>query len=211
MARPSKILKKEDVLRAMNMTRSNRGAARYLNVSFNHYKKYAKNYKDEDTGLTLFEVHKNQSGKGIPKYLTNGGRKPPLKDLIEGRIPVEHYDPQKIKQRLLFEGLLEERCHHCKFGERRASDLKVPLILHHKDNNKKNWNLENIHLLCYNCSFLYAISPITDKQVEAAEDYLDRNIQDIDWELDEYHISHLKELGLYQEEEKPGEKYISRQ
>jgi hypothetical protein len=131
-------------------------------------------------------------------------------DLIEGRIPVEHYDPQKIKQRLLFEGLIEERCHHCKFAERRASDLKVPLILHHTDGNKKNWNLENIKLLCYNCSFLYAISPITDQQVSASEDYLDRNVEDIDWEIDEHMKEHLRSLNLYKEEEKPGEKYISR-
>jgi hypothetical protein len=84
-------------------------------------------------------------------------------------------------------------------------------MLHHRDGNKKNWNLDNIHFLCYNCSFLYAISPITDQQVEVAEDYLDRNVEEIDWELDEHHISHLKELGLYQEEEKPGSQYISRQ
>ena len=40
MARPSKILTKEDLLRAMSQTRSNRAAARYLHVSYNHYKKY---------------------------------------------------------------------------------------------------------------------------------------------------------------------------
>jgi hypothetical protein len=31
-----------------------------------------------------------------------------------------------------------------------------------------------------------------------------------DWELDEHHIEHLKELGLY-EDKKPGEEFISRQ
>ncbi len=45
MARPSKILPKEDILRAMKMTRSNMAAARYLHVSYNHYKKDAKMYK----------------------------------------------------------------------------------------------------------------------------------------------------------------------
>ena len=81
----------------------------------------------------------------------------------------------------------------------------------YEDGNKKNWHLDNLEFLCYNHAFLYATSPITDKQVEAQEDYLDRNVEEIDWELDEHHIAHLKELGLYQEEEKPGEKYISRQ
>lgn len=211
MGRPSKILKKEDIERAMKMTRSNRAAARYLHVSFTHYKKYAKTYTDEKTGSTLFEIHKNQAGKGIPKFLTNGGKEPPIMDLINGIIPVEHFDPKKIKQRIVFEALIEEKCAHCGFSERRVLDTKVPIILHHKDGNKKNWHLENLEFLCYNCSFLYAVSPITDQQVEVMEDYLDKNVEEVDWELDSHHIEHLKELGLYQEEEKPGEKYISRQ
>ncbi len=211
MGRPSKILKKEDIQRAMKMTRSNRAAARYLHVSFTHYKKYAKMYKDEESGSTLYELHKNQAGKGIPKFLSNGGKEPPIMDLIEGRVPVEHFDPQKIKQRLIFEALIEEKCAYCGFSERRVLDTKVPLVLNHKDGNKKNWNLDNLEFLCYNHAFLYATSPITDKQVEAMEDYVDRNVEEVDWELDEHHIEHLKELGLYQEEEKPGEKYISRQ
>jgi len=211
VGRPSKILKKEDIERAIKMTRSNRAAARYLHVSFTHYKKYAKTYTDEETGLTLYETHKNQAGKGIPKFLSNGGKEPPILDLINGIVPVEHFDPKKIKQRLIFEALIEEKCAHCGFSERRVLDTKVPIILQHKDGNKKNWNLENLEFLCYNCSFLYAVSPITDQQVEVAEDYLDKNVEEIDWELDSHHIEHLKELGLYQEEEKPGEKYISRQ
>ena len=102
MARAAKILTKEDILRAQTMTRSNFAAARYLNVSYNHYKKYAKLYKDEETGKTLLELHMNQEGKGIPKFLTAGGKEPPLLDLLEGRIPAEHFDPQKIKRRIIF-------------------------------------------------------------------------------------------------------------
>ena len=83
MGRPSKILTKEDIERAQTMTRSNMAASRYLHVSYNHYKKYAKMYKNED-GVTLLEAHMNQEGKGIPKHLTNGGKEPPLMDLIEG-------------------------------------------------------------------------------------------------------------------------------
>ncbi len=58
-------------------------------------------------------------------------------DLIEGRVPVEHFDPKKIKQRIVFEALIEEKCSHCGFSERRVIDTKVPLMLHHKDGNKK--------------------------------------------------------------------------
>ena len=74
---PSKLLTKEDIQRAMNVTRSNRAAARYLHVTYNTYKKYAKLYKNED-GITLLEAHKNQEGKGIPK------RRKPNGDIFDG-------------------------------------------------------------------------------------------------------------------------------
>ena len=208
MARPSKILTKEAILRAQKMTRSNMAAARYLHVSYNHYKKYAKMYKN-DEGVTLLQVHMNQEGKGIPKFLTNGGKEPPLIDLIEGRVPVEHFDAKKIKQRLIFEGMIEEVCANCGFTERRVTDTKVPVILSFKDGNKKNYHLENLEFLCYNCSFLYAASPIEEKQAEAMEDYVKTRDDEPDWELDEHHKEHLRELGLY-EEEKPGDEFISR-
>ena len=172
MARPSKILTKEDLLRAMSQTRSNRAAARYLHVSYNHYKKYAKLYKDEETGKTFLEMHLNQAGKGIPKFLTGKGKLPPLMDVIEGRVSPAHFTPKKIKERLIFEAILEEKCNKCGFSERRVMDNRVPLILHHKNKNKKDFNLENIELLCYNCSFLYGVSPITDEQVDKMEDYV---------------------------------------
>lgn len=209
MGRAAKILSKDDLLRAMKMTRSNRAAARYLHVSYNHYKKYAKMYKNEE-GISLLEAHKNQAGKGIPKFLSSGGKEPPLIDLIEGRIPVEHFDPKKIKQRIIFEALIEEKCNKCGFDERRVSDTKVPLILHHKDGNLKNFHLDNLEFLCYNCGFLYGVSPITEKQVEKMEDYIEKHGEEFDWELDEHHIQHLKDLGLY-DEENPGEEFISRQ
>jgi len=85
---PSKLLTKEDIQRAMNVTRSNRAAARYLHVTYNTYKKYAKLYKNED-GITLLEAHKNQEGKGIPKYANRKINEVPLEDIVEGRVPTE--------------------------------------------------------------------------------------------------------------------------
>lgn len=210
MARPSKILTKEAILRAQKTTRSNMAAARYLHVSYNHYKKYAKMYKDED-GVALLEVHKNQEGKGIPKFALAGNNEIPLMDLLEGRVPIEHFDPRKIKARLLSEGKLVEVCSNCGFSERRVTDQKVPVILNFKDGNKKNWHLGNLEFLCYNHSFLYAASPIDEKRAEAMEDYVKTVEDEPTWELDEYHIEHLKELGLYEEEKQIGSEFISRQ
>ena len=47
------------VLATMAKTKSNKAAARYLGVSYIHYKKWAKFYKNEDTGQSLFESHLN--------------------------------------------------------------------------------------------------------------------------------------------------------
>ena len=208
MARPSKIITKEDILRAQKVTRSNMAAARYLHISYNHYKKYAKMYKD-DKGQTLLEAHMNQAGEGIPKFAIAGIDNIPLMDVLEGRVPIEHFDARKIKARLLSEGKLVEVCAKCGFAERRVTDLKIPVILNFKDGNKKNWHLENLEFLCYNHSFLYAASPIDEKRAEAMEDYVKTKADEPEWDLDLHHIEHLKDLGLY-DDEKPGDEFISR-
>jgi len=200
--RPRKILTRDDIERAMKSTLSNMAASRYLHVSYPHYRKYAKQYIDEETGKTLFDLHKNEAGKGIPKFRSSEGKLPPLMDVIEGRVPIEHFSAKKMKERLVYEGLLKYECYSCGFSERRVADSRIPLIMHHKDNNKKNYRLENLELLCYNCSFLYAVSPITDEQVERMEDYVtNKQGEDFDWELDEHQIQHLKDLGLWEEED----------
>lgn len=202
-----RILTKEEIEIAQKRTKSNFAAARYLNCSYPHYKKYAKLYKNEE-GVSLLEAHKNQSGKGIPKFLNNTSKEPALFDLIEGRVSVESFDPQKIKRKLITEGLIEEKCYQCGFSERRVTDTKVPLILNHKNGNKKDYKLDNLEFLCYNCSFLYAAAPIEEKEIEILEGYQQKK-SEVTWELDEHHVEHLKELGLY-DEENPGEEYISR-
>jgi hypothetical protein len=204
----SKFISKEDCLRAMDNTRSNRGAARFLRCSFAHYKKYARLYVNDD-GVTLWEAHKNPSGKGIPKFLPNKGKQAPLKELIEGKISVSSFEPAKIKQRLVFEGYLKEECSRCGFHEERLGDSKIPLILQFKDRNKVNYELSNIELMCYNCSFLYAVSPITDQQVIKMEDYVDKQGQEVDWEIDDSMKEHLQSLGLWKQDVKPGSEYIS--
>ena len=52
---------------AMKNSKSNSSAARFLNVSFSTYQKYAKMHIDEETGKSLYELHKNQKGKGVKK------------------------------------------------------------------------------------------------------------------------------------------------
>lgn len=206
MGRPSKILTKEDIVRAMNATKSNMHAARHLHVSYNHYKKYARMYKNED-GVTLLEAHKNQEGKGISKFSHN--KLPNFKAVLSGEVPSKYLDREEFKQRLIFEALIEEKCNKCGFSERRITDLQVPLAINHRDGNKNNLTLENTELLCLNCHFLYGTKVSKKKVKESQEEYVDHSKIDREWTMDETTKDHLKELGLY-DEESPGEEYISR-
>jgi hypothetical protein len=201
---------KEQMLAAQSKTRSNRAAARYLNVSYPTYRKWAKLYIDQKTGQNLFELHKNQSGNGIPKFLRNKKKDPALIDIIEGRVDPSSFSPQKLKNRLIKEGYLKENCYYCGFHEKRVSDNKTPLILSFKDRNKKNYRKENIEMVCYNCHYLYIGDVFNDKQMRGLEDHLhvnESNIKKIEdhtplleekpeWNLDPYQIERLKELGL---------------
>lgn len=207
----SKFLSKEDCLRAMQNTRSNRGAARFLRCSLVHYKKFARTYIDTETGKSLYEVHKNQNGTGIPKMLSNRGKEPSLKALIEGQLAIDSFEPVKIKQRLIFEGYLKEECYRCHFHEERLVDRKIPLIMNFKDSNKKNYEISNLELLCYNCSFLYATSPLSEKQIESLEDTVSKKVVEFEWEVDEATKEHLQSLGLWYKEDasNDGTQYIS--
>ena len=192
-----KPLSKEDILRAMNVTQSNRAAARYLHVSYIHYKKWAKNYDATEEGYpNLFEQHKNQAGKGIPKFLRANGPEPALLDIIEGRVDASSFTPDKLKYRLITEGYLAEECAVCRFHERRVNDYKIPLLLNFKDNIKKNWNKDNIELLCYNHYFLQVGDIFSDKQIKGIEDHVPTYQSDVEWELDDYQRQRLEELGL---------------
>jgi hypothetical protein len=199
-----KPLSKEMIVAAQAKTKSNMAAARYLHVSYQHYKRYAKMYK-------IFEGHKNQSGKGIPKFLKGTGKEPALLDIIEGRVSSAHFSPAKIKYRLIEEGYLSEQCSMCGFQERRVLDYKMPLLLHFKDNNKSNYTRDNIELLCYNHYFLTVGDIFTEKDVKQIESHQEHvgTTDKVEWEVDDYHLQRLKELGLDDDDDNVNQ-YISR-
>lgn len=215
MSKP-KPLTKEQVLLAMRMTKSNRAAARYLNVSYIHYKGWAKRYHEFEGGRTLFEVHKNQSGKGIPKFLTSNMGKSSwdVLDVVEGRISANHFRPEDIKKKMLEEGYLKEECALCGFHDRRLSDYKMPLILDFKDNNPNHYNLGNIRFLCYNCFFVNIGDIFSEKDIHQLETHqpVYGTTEAVDFELDEYQLEQLEKLGLYQppKPEDDGSEFISR-
>ena len=212
MGGPRKDLSKDQCLMAIKHTQSNAAAARYLNVSFPHYRKWAKVYEATEPGYpNLWEQHKNQFGKGIPKFLNRKkkGEDNALLDIIEGRATTHSFKPEKIKQRLIAEGYLAEQCNLCNFQERRVIDHKVPLLFNFQDGNKENYKLDNVELVCYNCYFLTVGNIFTKKELTHLEDFTTNGQStEPEWELDEYQQEMLKNLGL--EDNTSEEDYISR-
>jgi hypothetical protein len=143
-------LTKPQIEQAIKLTRSNQAAAEYLKVSFPTYKKYAKMFVNAE-GVTLFDSHKNQSGRGMIKPREDD-RKFKLDDILMGKHPT--YPKDKLFRRILASRYLPEQCCRCGFHEKRATDLKVPLIMNHKNGNSTDHRVDNIELLCYNCYFL---------------------------------------------------------
>jgi hypothetical protein len=140
-ARP---LLKSQIEEAQLKSKSARGAARFLGVDYKTYKKYAQLYG-------VFENLKNPRGLGIRKGRSIV-RLFPIEEILEGKHP--NYDLFTLKKRLIRGKYLEEECMQCGFKERRVTDGKVPLILNVRDGNKHNLRLDNLALLCYNCTYL---------------------------------------------------------
>jgi hypothetical protein len=211
MGRQRKTYTKNEILTAMSKTKSVKAASRYLGCSYQHLKPFMKMYIDEATGKSLFELHKNQPGKGVPKHIRRKKSEPALIDILEGRVDSSLFKPDKLKRRLIVEGVLEEKCSVCGFEERRLLDHKIPLLLHFKDNNKKNFSINNIHFLCYNHFFLMVGDVFNNKDLDQLETHSERynTTEAVNLELDDYHLERLKELGLHEIPSKPEDDIIS--
>lgn len=146
-------LTKEEILYVMANTKSNRQAAKFIGCNISTWKTYATRYFDEETGLTLYEKHKNQAGIGIHRRTNHKlYQKKDIFEILDGKHPT--YKPGKLAARLIEECIIPEKCNNCGFEERRITDYKMPLILVHLDGDLTNHKLENLEFLCYNCYFL---------------------------------------------------------
>jgi len=137
----SKPVPKGVVQDAIEKTLSMRQASKYLGVSFNTFKKYAK----------LYDLWSPVSGKGIPHdTVPHHGLK--IKDLLDGHHP--NYPHWKLQEKLIKHGYLIEKCQNCGEARLRESDLKGPVLLDYLDGDESNRHIDNLRLLCYNCYFL---------------------------------------------------------
>jgi hypothetical protein len=143
---------------AIEHTKSNAEAARFLKISFTTYKKYAKLYVDRDTDKTLYDLHKNQAGVGIKKDVFTALNGPySIDTILEGKHP--NYPKWKLRNRLLQLGMLPEECNCCGYSERRITDDTVPLLLDTIDGDETNLRFENIQMLCLNCYYQQTGNP----------------------------------------------------
>ena len=135
------VLTKNKLLEAQKYTKSNMEAARWLKVSYNTYKKWAKYYD-------VFEQHLNQSGVGVKKGWAT--YKIPLDDILTGKRECK-YSIGMLKKRLIEEGYMVEECDICGWNEERITDEKICLNIDFIDGKTSNKYIENMRLLCPNC------------------------------------------------------------
>ena len=141
------VLTKNKILEAQKHTKSNMAAAKWLDVSYNTYKKWAKYYN-------VFEQHLNPAGFGIKKGWAT--YKVSIDTIISGKRDMpKNYNLNTFKKRLINEGYMQEECTSCKWNEGRITDGHVPLRIDFIDNNSKNKALDNMRLLCPNCYFVH--------------------------------------------------------
>jgi hypothetical protein len=89
-------------------------------------------------------------------------------------------------------------------------DYKVPLLLNYKDRNDKNWQLDNLELLCYNCYFINVGDVFTSKQLKGIEDgYTTTPISETSWELEDEYQRQIEEAELQDWDEASLTDYIA--
>ena len=129
------ILNDEEFIKICNESISMASACAKIGLQFSTFKRRA---------IKLGCYNTNQSGKGINKKFAHRYE---LDDIINGKHP--QYQSNKLRKRLLADGLKENKCEICNSSTWLGKPLK--LELHHVDGNRNNNLIENIQLLCPNC------------------------------------------------------------
>ena len=109
-------------------------AAKQLGMKYDTLKKYA---------LQHGFFNPNQSGKGTSK-----GRQYQTEDILSGKHP--QYSTNKLKKRLVKEGILVYNCTSCGIGDEWNGN-PIVLQLDHINGIHDDHRLENLRLLCPNC------------------------------------------------------------
>ena len=145
-SRNQKPILQSEIQEAIDRAPTAKKAAKLLGISYITFKKYAK----------LYGIHKTK-GWPVQKGVCcrgpidpNKGRFP-IQDILDGKHP--EFPIHRLKDKLIRSGIKKPECEICGYRERRITDGKLPVLVNFEDGNNKNHKLENVKLLCYNCTF----------------------------------------------------------
>ena len=142
-----KVITKNMILEAQKHTKSNMAAAKWMNVCYTTYKKWAQYYG-------VFEQHLNKKGNGIKKGFAV--RTVNVEDIVLGkRQPPRRWSQSVVKEELIDKGYWQNECSNCGYNEENMATGKTCLGVDFKDGDSKNWLLDNIRLLCSNCYYSF--------------------------------------------------------
>jgi hypothetical protein len=135
-----------EIQEAIDRAPSAKKAARLLGISYITFKKYAKTY-----GIHVTKGWPVKKGVCCRGPIDPKKGKFPIQDILDGKHP--DFPIHRLKDKLIRSGIKQAECEQCGYKERRLTDGKIPLLLNFEDGNNKNHKIENIRLLCYNCTF----------------------------------------------------------
>jgi 5-methylcytosine-specific restriction endonuclease McrA len=129
------IIPKERVIEVCTTSDSMAKAAAALKIHFNTLKRLAISYDCYAPNQGL------KGGRKLAPFKIN------LDEILQGAHP--HFQTFKLKNRLLKEGILENKCAIC--GIETWNHKQINLELDHIDGDRVNHALVNLRLLCPNC------------------------------------------------------------
>lgn len=145
IGKSAKPLLESEILEMQKKTTSAAQAAKRLGVSYPTYKKYCKMYN-------IFKIRDVKEKRSNISPVNPYKGKYPITKLLNNEFP--NFPIHRLKDKLIRSGIKKAECEQCGFGERRITDGKIPLLINFEDGNKHNHKLENIKILCYNCTFV---------------------------------------------------------
>jgi 5-methylcytosine-specific restriction endonuclease McrA len=138
-------LLRSEIEEAMKVSPFCSDQAKHLKVYIGTYRKYAK-------ALGLWKPQPHHKGSRKSPWGPEKG-KYPLSKVIIGEF---NNNPKllewMVRKKLLKSKTFPEECAHCGYKERHIITKRVPLLLDHLDGDELNWKLENLRLLCWNCT-----------------------------------------------------------
>lgn len=128
----------EKIIDAVNNSITMAEANSKLGLHYNTFVRHAKR-------LGIYSP--NQAGKGKKKPKREGNGKIPLEEILNGKYP--QYQTFKLKNRLISEGIKENKCEECSISSWNGKILNCELD--HINGNSTDHSISNLKMLCPNC------------------------------------------------------------